>query len=326
MTKFNPSHPVPCVYLKHGAYWLVKKGKWTRIGTALAEALAEYGRLESTPKGSMAALIDRVFAHHSPKLADATREQYQQAANILKRKLVQFTPVQVRSKHVAAIKVSLVETPNMANRVLSFLRTVFSYAVEWQLVDSNPCIGVKRYPESKRKRYITDAEWWAIHALAGPRLRAIMRMQYLTGQRIGDVLSIRRSQIGEAGIAFKQRKTGARLVVKWSPALRLAVDEANALHGGVPGLTLFLGRGGKAPDYRSVLLQWHEAAAAAGVEDALPNDARAKSATDTKRQGGDATALLGHTSPAMTERYLRDREIPEVDGPNLRQALDLRQK
>ena len=180
MTKFNPAHPVPCVYLKHGAYWLVKRGKWTRIGTTLAEALSEYGRLESAPRGGMPALIAKVYAHHAPKLAKSTRDQYAQAADILARKLAQFAPDEVRGKHVAAIKVSMSDTPNMANRALSFLRTVFSYAVEWQLIDSNPCTGVKRFPEAKRKRYITDAEWWAVHAAAGPRLRAIMRLQYLT--------------------------------------------------------------------------------------------------------------------------------------------------
>lgn len=321
MTKFDPAHPVPCVYLKHGAYWLVKRGKWTRIGTTLAEALTAYGKIESSPKGAMSDLIDRVYRHHSPRLAKSTRAQYQQAVDILKRKLVEFSPTEVKSKHVAAIKQSMRDTPNMANRVISFLRIVFAQAVEWQIVDSNPCIGVKRFSEAKRTRYITDAEWWSIHKHAGLRLRAIMRMQYLTGQRIGDVLSIRRNQLTDAGIVFKQQKTGAKLAVKWSPELRAAVEEANALHGGVPGLTLFLGRGGKAPDYRSVLLQWHEAAKAAGIEDALPNDLRAKSATDTKRQGKDATALLGHTSSAMTERYLRDRETPEVDGPNLRQSI-----
>lgn len=317
MTKFNPDHPVPCVYKKHGAYWLVKKGKWTRIGATLDEALAEYARLQAQPSGEMARLIDTVYKAHAPKLAKSTRDQYLIAAKILKRKLVQFSPAQVKSRHVAAIVDSMEKTPNMANRVLSFLRTVFAYAVRKQLVDTNPCVGVKRLAERKRERYITDAEWRAIFDKAGARLQVIMRVAYLTGQRIDDVLKIRRTQIGADGIEFKQKKTGAKLLVRWSPDLRAAVADALALHGPVQALTLFLGRTGKAPDYRSVLLQWHTAADAAGVVDALPNDQRAKAATDTKRQGKDATALLGHTSPAMTERYLRDRETPQVDGPSL---------
>ena len=309
-------HLPPCVYFKHGRFWYVKKGKWHDIGTDLGDALAEYAKRISAPKGGMAELIEKVYAHHAPKVAESTREQYRIAADALKKHLREFAPEQVKGKHVAQIKLAGAGTPNMTNRKLSFLRTVFNYAVEWQLVDSNPCVGVKRNVEQKRKRYITDAEWSAIYDKAGPRLRAIMRLQYLTGQRIGDVLSIRRSQITDAGIEFRQQKTDAKLTVKWSPDLRAAVAEALALHHCVPGLTLFLGRGGKAPDYRTVLLQWSEAAKAAGVEDAKPNDQRAKAATDAKRQGKNATELLGHTSPAMTERYLRDRESPEVDGPS----------
>lgn len=312
-------HLPPCVYFKHGRFWYVKTGKWHDLGTDMASALADYAKRISAPKGGMAELIERVYAHHTPKLAANTRQQYRQAADSLKQTLAEFAPDQVKGRHVAAIKLAGAGTPNMTNRKLSFLRTVFNYAVEWQLVDSNPCVGVKRNTEAKRKRYITDTEWWAIHDKAGPRLRAIMRLQYLTGQRIGDVLSIRRSQLTEAGIEFKQQKTDAKLTVKWSPDLRAAVAEALALHRGVPALTLFLGRNGKAPDYRSVLLQWHEAASAAGVGDARPNDQRAKAATDAKRQGKNATGLLGHTSPAMTERYLRDRETPEVDGPTFRE-------
>jgi integrase len=315
--KFDPLHPVPCVYFKHGAYWLVKRGKWTRIGATLQEAMSEYGRLQSTPKGGMAELIETVYTHHAKRVSESTAKQYRIAANVLKRKLVQFSPEQVKPKHVAQLRLSMADHPNMANRVLSFLRVVFGFAVDNQLVESNPCVGIKRHKEAKRTRYITDAEWQAIHQHAGPRLRVIMSLAYLTGQRIGDVLSIRRSQITDEGISFVQRKTKAKLLVRWKPELRQAVADALALHRGVPALTLFLGRKGKPPDYRSVLLQWHTACNAAGVTDALPNDQRAKAATDTKRQGGDATALLGHTSEAMTDRYLRDRETPEVEGPSI---------
>lgn len=307
----------PCVYVKHGAHWLVKRGKWKRLGAGRAESLAAYARIMGEPKGGMAALIAEVLLHIRPGLSVNTRKQYEAAAAILKRKLAEFSPEQVRSRHVAAIKRDMSATPNMANRVLSVLRIVFTWAVEWQRVDSNPCVGVKRLPEARRRRLLSDSEWRAIHDHAGPRLRIIMRLQLLTGQRIGDVLSIRRSQLGEAGIEFEQAKTEARLTVRWSPELRSAVNDALALLGDAPTLTLFRSTTGKAPDYRSVHEQWTRACLAAGVEDARPNDQRAQAATEAQRQGKDATALLGHTSRAMTARYLRDRASPEVDGPSI---------
>jgi integrase len=319
-------HLPPCVYFKHGRYWYVKVGKWHDLGTDMAAALADYARRVSEPKGGMPALIERVYAHHSPKIAPSTRAQYRVAADALKAALREFAPEQVKGRHVAAIKAAGAGTPNMTNRKLSFLRLVFSYAVEWQLVDSNPCIGIKRHDEAQRERYLTDAEFFAIRDVAGARLQVILDLLYCTGQRINDVLHIRRADITERGILFKQRKTGARLLVLWTPEMKAAVDRAKALYGNVTALTLLHGRTGKAPDYRTVLQQWHVARRAAGVEDATPHDMRAKSGTDTKRQGNDAQALLGHTSAAMTERYIRLRETPEVSGPNIRQVLDVGQK
>lgn len=320
-------HLPPCVYFKHGAYWLVKKGKWTRLGEGLAEALAAYAETIETPRGSMPELIERVYKHHCKGLAESTQAQYRIAADRLKEIFRKANPAQVKSKHIAAVKLALADTPNMANRITSFLRTVFSYAVEWQLVDSNPCIGVRRHLEAKRTRLLTDEEWHAIHAQAGARLRVIMELQYLTGQRINDVLKIRRSQITDEGLTFEQQKTGAKLVIRWSRQLRATVAAAEALSAGKPpALTLLRGKYNGAPDYRSVLLQWNEACKAAGVADARLNDGRARAATTAEAQGLDPQALLGHTTAQHTMRYLRDRTAKQAEAPNIRQALDVGQK
>lgn len=319
-------HLPPCVYFKHGAYWLVKAGKWERLGAELSEALAEYGRRFEAPKGGMSDLIERAYRAMSARkkcpLAPSTLAQYRMAADRLKDILKDFQPEQVQQKHIAKIKNSFADTPNMANRMLSFLRSVFAMAVEWQEVSSNPCIGIKRHEEAKRKRYLTDDEFFAIRDAAGERLQVILDLLYCTGQRINDVLHIRRSDITERGILFQQQKTDARLCVLWTPEMRAAVERAKKIYGSnVTSLTLLRGRGGKPPDYRTVLQQWHVARRIAGIEDATPHDMRAKAGTDARRQGNDAQALLGHTSAAMTERYIRLRETPEVSGPSFSRGV-----
>lgn len=315
----SDKHLPPCVYEKHGAYYHVKGGKWTRLGTDLPAALAEYARRFDNPKGGMPDLVERVLAHISPNLSKNTISQYKIAAARIKEAMGEFAPNQVMPRHVAALKADMAATPNMGNRVLSFLRVVFAHAVEWQEVDSNPCIGILRHKEGKRKRYITDAEYAAIYARANPRLKVIMDLLYLTGQRVGDVLKLKQSDLTADGIQFEQEKTGARLTVRWTADLRAVVDRANGLNGNVVGMNLFRtrARGGKPPSYAVTRDAWQEAVAAAGVEDAHIHDLRAKSLTDAKRQGKDSTALAGHTSAAMTDRYIRDRETPLVDGPTL---------
>lgn len=300
----------------------MKGGKWTRLGSNLSVALAEYARLVSAPQGSMPDLIWKVLARVSPTLSANTVMQYRITARKLAKIFAEFRPEDVKPKHVARIKVQLSDTPNMANRCLSFLRVVFQHALEDEIVDSNPCIGVRRHVERKRGRYLTDGELEAIRANAGPRLRVIIDLAYGTAQRIRDVLGIRLSDLTPEGIQFTQRKTGAKLTVGWSEGLRLAREDARALHGNVRAFTLLHNRRGKPPDYRTVRDQWAAACRAAKVKDAHLHDLRAKALTDTKRQGNDAQALAGHASPAMTARYIRLRESPVVAGPSFGQQID----
>jgi integrase len=312
----NDTHLPRSVYLKHGAYWHVRSGRWQRLGATLEEALTAYARIIETPRGGMPGLIDTVLEHLRPNLSKATIAQYATAARKLKKMLQQFAPDQVRPKHVAAIKVALAPTPNMANRCLSLLRQVFAWALEQQLVESNPAVGIKRHVEAKRGRLISMDEYARVHAKAGPRLQVIMDLLIRTGQRVGDVLRIRRADLTEEGIRFVQQKTGAKLVVPWTPELRAVVDRAKTLHGNIRALTLLHNRRGKTPDYRTVADQWRAACAAAEVADAHIHDLRALALTHARRQGLNATRLAGHSSPVQTERYLRDREEPLASGPS----------
>lgn len=311
-------HLPACVYHKHGAYWFVKKGKWQRLANTLPEALQAYALLASpTPGSGMADLIDKALAHMSKDLSDNTLKQYRIAANKLKQILVEFSPEQVRPKHVAAIKAELAGTPAMANRILSFLRSVYQFAVEWQIVESNPCIGIKRHRETPRDRYITDAEFTAIRAHAVDWLVPIIDMCYLTAQRINDVLTIRLSDISAEGIAFQQQKTGAKLLVRMTPDIEqtIAAAKATKAKSRVASLYLFAARAGKAREYRTVRDKWEQACAAAGITDAHLHDLRAKGMTDTERQGNNAQTLGGHTDRRTTQIYIRLRDTPTAEPP-----------
>lgn len=311
-------HLPPCVYQHHGAYWLVKRNRWTRLGTSLPEALAEYGRQIRPPQaGSMATLIHDALDAKRPKLAKNTWAQYQVVARKLASILAEFNPHDVLPRHLAEIRQAMQDTPNMANRLLSVARLVFDYALERGLVDSNPATGIKRLEEAQRKAMPTDDEVNAIRAKSPPRLQVIIDLLVLTGQRVGDVLALRRSDLTDEGIAFTQQKTGARIIVLWSPELRAAVERAKALHGNIRALTLLHNRRGKPPDYRTTYQQWQLACERAGVSDAHLHDLRAYALTRAQQEGLDPTALAGHTSAAMTKRYLRAKEIPLVSGPSL---------
>lgn len=224
-------HLPSCVYQRHGAYYLVKAGKWTRLGADLSTALAEYGRLQGQATGGMQELIETALPHITKGKAQATQDQYGVAARKLQGILADFSPQQVMPKHVAQMRRALADTPNMANRCITVLRLVFDYAVEEQLVDSNPCTGIKRLEEAKRDRLVLHDEFERIHEKAPPRLQLMMELAYLTGQRLMDVVGIHRAELKDDGIYFRQDKTNAQLVVRWTPQIRDVVERAKRLGG-----------------------------------------------------------------------------------------------
>lgn len=307
-------HLPACMYHKHGAYYLVRKGKWERLGEDYQASLLAYARKTSQAAlGGMPALIDKAMKHHFKvkKLAANTVTQYEAAAERLKDIFAEFEPRDVMPKHIAAVKMDLAGTPNMCNRIISVARIVFGYGLEWQEVDSNPCTGVRRHEEGKRDRYITDAEFSALLGVASPYIRCILEMAYLTGQRISDVLAIHLSDISSEGVAFAQQKTGAKLIVAMTPDLEEVIARAKALPRKVRTLTLFCSRAGKPVSYATVKMAFRALREKTGIEDVTIHDIRAKSLTDADREGKNAQTLGGHSDPKMTARYLRGR-LPKI--------------
>src|SRR5215471_17557356 len=65
-----------------------------------------------------------------------------------------------------------------ANRVVAVLSRMMTLAIKWRLRPDNPCKGLERNPEAKRKRYLTGDE-----------------LARLTGARKGEVLGARWEQL-----------------------------------------------------------------------------------------------------------------------------------
>ncbi|AOU99740.1 integrase [Acidihalobacter yilgarnensis] len=309
-------HLPACMYLKHGAYWLVKRGKWTALGKAYGSALTEYARLTKPSTGGMPNLIERALPFILKDKSASTRKQYEQAARVLADALQEFNADQVTQADIADIKRAYADRPNMGNRILSVLRLIFHHAVEWGEIPNNPAIGMRRYVEAKRDRYLSDQEYAAIWAAGSDSLRAIMDVAYLTGQRIMDVLRLRLSDITDGGIEIRQGKPGQRMLVEMTPGLRDAIEAAKTLIRPARAMTLFCTmRGARPYAYRTVRDMYASASEKAGVANTTLHDLRAKALTDIDREGGDAQALGGHSSAAMTKRYLRVLKTVKATPP-----------
>lgn len=301
----------PCLYLKSGRYWFVKRNKWHDFGTDLHGALKRYAEAHK-PRSAhgMTKLLDEWMDEAGDRVKAATMAHYRSAVESkIKPAFVEFAPSEVESPDVAAFLYHHRAHPNMANRMRTILKMAFDLAIRQGLVRTNPVIATQRNKESKRTRYLTDAEWSGIRDAADDALKTIMDISFLTAQRIGDVLKIRLADIRPTGHLYvKQQKTGKELLIEISDELRAALDSARA-KGSVRSLHLFSQRNGKPWTYWAIRDKWKAAATAAGVEDTRLHDNRAKSITEANRQGLDAQLLAGHSSQKQTDSYIRDREI-----------------
>jgi integrase len=315
------------MYLRRGTYFYVRKKQWINLGKDLRGALAQYASILEEPKGGMADLIDAAMVHIEQGVSPNTCTLYRQGARRLKKMLKEFSPQQLRAKHVMQVKRGLAKTPSLANVCIIVLRLVFTYALENELVDDNPATAVKLYRTAKRTRLISIQEYTAIYAKAKPRLQIIMDLCIRTGQRISDVLAIRRADLTADGIRFQPQKTDTKKgIVPWTPELRAVVERAKSLNGNLSALTLLHNRRGQPLKYMAVYDTWRKARRTASIPDARIHDLRAVAATWARKQGKNPTALLMHSSPAQTERYLRDKEELIVEGPSFGHLIDVSNK
>ena len=319
--KHNRDLP-PCVYLRHGAFYLVQRGKWRRLGADRATALREWARIVGQASGSMPAFIDenlsRILRHKKTgrPLAADTQRQYRACAAILREMLANLSPHDITARDVKDLRRGLQDTPGVANRCMTVLKLLLDVAVEDELIAANPVVGVDRIKMPPRTRRITPAEYASIRAHADPLLRAVMHLCYATGQRVMDVANIRSEHVTDEGVYFEQRKTGSQLIVAWTPELKAAVAEARALKPNALRPPFVFGFA--APTYAMIHKRWVKACRAARIEGATIHDLRAMAATDAQAQGIDAQALLGHTDAQTTRIYLRDKVVPVVPGPVMR--------
>jgi integrase len=283
------------------------------LGKDLQGALSKYASICGERPSGMAELIEEAIPTITKNRSANTVSQYVAIAARLKEVFQEFQPKDVKPSDIAELKKAYSDKPNMGNRILSLIRLIFNYALEHRIVDFNPALGIKPHQENKRTRLITKDEFNTIHKKASPKLKLIMQVQSLTGQRIGDVLKIKREDLLKEGISFVQEKTGRKLVVRWSEELNRAVLSASKVFG--EGEYLFNNKLGNQTDYSTLKVMFQTAIKKSGVKDARPNDLRAMALTAAEGQGVDPTALAGHSTSATTKRYLRDRKAKLVDGP-----------
>ena len=158
----------------------VEMRKTARRAPTVADLAADYLERHAVPK----------------KRPKSVRDDRAMLDNIILPKLGTKKVDAIGRRDVEAIHVAMQDRPYQANRVLSLLSRMFSLAIEWKWRPDNPAKGVERYEEQKRDRWLSDDELRRLCKVldehTNTRAANAVRLQLLTGARLGEVLSSRK--------------------------------------------------------------------------------------------------------------------------------------
>jgi integrase len=306
------------MHLKGGRYYYVTTTlprRWIPLDTDLAKARVLWAQIENGMDGDDQLFVNLLDQYLVSKkfqdLAPSSRRTYESAAKKL-RVVFESVPINaIRPSHVAQW-IDNHHSPNQANIGKAIMANVFDQAIRRGICETNPAREIRPAKTETRERYITDEEFLAIHEKANDVVKVAMDICYITSARISDILKISLQDVRPDGLYVKQQKTGKKQLFEMTTALADAIDRAKKLPRPVRGMSLICTRRGTQYSYATFNDFWLEAVRSAKVEDAHFHDIRAKAATDAKRIGLDHQALLGHASKAMSDRYVKIREVERV--------------
>lgn len=310
----------PRMHFKDGSYYHVssmRPRKWTKLHKELPKARILWATIENGEGNSSTLFNTRLDEYLVSKkflaLADTTRAQYEGLAIKLKEFFRGATVEAITPAHIA-LWMDNYPSEIQANTGKSIISNVFRIAVRHGLVNHNPCLEIQKHHIEGRDRYITDQEYRAIWDSAEPHVRVAMDIGYLTGSRIGDILDIKKQDIAQEGIYIRQGKTKKKMLFLMSDALEELLERAYALPRPILWSHLICGHSGRPIRYDTFNLHWLHATRKAGIpdNDLIFHDIRGKAATDAKALGLDYQALLGHATRAMSDKYIRLREVQRV--------------
>jgi integrase len=201
-----------------------------------------------------------------------------------------------------------VSKPGLANLTRKALRRLLTYAVDIGYRNDNPVAGIKPYKLSARHTW-TERELSAFEARwpSGTRQRLAYTLLLYTGQRVGDVVRMRRQDIADGYVNVVQQKTGVALAIPIHPKLHEALKA-----GPTKGMTLVGDQYGRAITAPALTNMMKRAAKAAGLNrKCLPHGLRKALLRRLAEHGGSAkeiAAVSGHKTLGEVERYTAEAD------------------
>ncbi len=288
-------------------WWAWKGGPPLRGEPGTPEFMASYNEAVAAkaamPSGTLLALLLQYQdSDDFRSLADSTRRSYVPLIIRIENSFGDFPLAALTDRRTRGVfmawrdQIALSAGRRQADYAWTVLARILSWSLNRGLIAANPCErGGRLYRGSRAEKIWTADDEAAFLKNAPARLHLALMLGLWTGQRQGDLLRLPWSAYDGTHIKLKQRKTGARVVVKVGAPLKAALDAAPKRSTII--LTNSEGKPWTSDGFRA---SWGKACKAAGVIGVTFNDLRGTAVT--------RLALVGAT----------EAEIATITGHSLR--------
>jgi integrase len=276
----------------------------------------ERTKAQAARRNTFASVAEEFMADHAKNLR--TRDEMQRMINVDLLPVLGTKPIAsiTRADVKALIREKARKAPIAANRLLSLISKIFTWALDEEIIQASPAVRLKRPGEEQgRERSLTDDEirtLWPVFTTMGYPFGHGLKFLLVTGQRRGEVGSLKWSDIDGDGWNLP----GARAKSKQGHRVPLSTLALEILEQ-CPQLGDYVFMSGRGAE---PLEGWDGAKRRADSFLAKPiapwriHDLRRTMATQMRSLGVDrlvVSKLLNHAESGITKTYDRYAADPE---------------
>lgn len=228
----------------------------------------------------------------------------------------------LRPAHLRVIRDSRAETPAAANNMLKAVRSLYAFAVRYDLAETNPATGVEPLavlnPDGHHPWTLDEVQQFAARWPRGTKEHLAMALMLMTGLRRSDVVRIGRQHVRDGWLTVREQKGSKGKAPKLNqipvtPELQATIDATET-----GDLTFLVTDHGKPFASSNSFGNWfRRACTAAGLPHCSAHGLRKAAMTIIADLGGTAhmvQALGNWTSLAEPTRYTRTVDRRRLAG------------
>lgn len=206
-----------------------------------------------------------------------------------------------------------------AKRLLIEIKNMFTEAIIYGWINTNPAIYLKAQPVNIQRQRMTLEEWQLMYEYSkrycAKWVPILLLLALLTGQRRADLGTFKFTDIKDGNLYLQQQKTGTKLAIPLrikldviDTSLQDIVEQAKSYY--VYGETIIRKHNGSSLSLASLSSVFHNIVVELDLgKNITLHECRSLSERLYREQGINTRLLLGHKHQSMTDMYNDDRGL-----------------